>query len=267
MRLFSAYNGRKKEGEELDSFITWIGGKRLLRKQIIEMFPREGIEKYVEVFGGAAWVLFGKDPHPKEVYNDIDGELVNLFRMVKEHPEALEKEISLKLNSREEFFFQLERAPKDLTELQRAARLYYLIRASFGADVRSFGCSARTDVSMIKNLQGVHERLKNVLIEHKSYEDLIKAQDGPKTLFYLDPPYHGTENKYKVSSGWRDEEHERLKNVIEGIAGYWVLSYNDDEFIRELYKEYEIIPLERCNNNGHKDGKKGTFKELVIRNY
>ena len=76
----------------MNSFISWVGGKKLLRKEIIKKFPKEEIEKYVEPFGGAAWVLFGKTPHSKEVYNDINGELVNLFRMVKYHPEALQQQ-------------------------------------------------------------------------------------------------------------------------------------------------------------------------------
>ena len=71
----------------MDSFISWIGGKRLLRKKIIEQFP-ESFDRYIEVFGGAGWVLFGKDKHADmEVYNDVNGELVNLFRCVKYHPE------------------------------------------------------------------------------------------------------------------------------------------------------------------------------------
>lgn len=88
----------------MDSFISWIGGKRLLWKEIIKRFPVEGVEKYVGPFDGAACVLLGKEPHKKEVYSDINEELVNLFYMVKYHPDALQNELDLMLNSREEFF-------------------------------------------------------------------------------------------------------------------------------------------------------------------
>lgn len=71
----------------MDSFISWIGGKKLLRKRVVEEFPDSNTyDRYVEVFGGAGWVLFSKDKHAEmEVYNDANGNLVNLFRCVKYH--------------------------------------------------------------------------------------------------------------------------------------------------------------------------------------
>ena len=81
----------------MNSFISWIGGKKLLRRQILEQFPDPGtFDRYIEVFGGAAWIMFAKEQHAKlEVYNDVNGQLVNLFRVVKYHPEALQKELEL----------------------------------------------------------------------------------------------------------------------------------------------------------------------------
>lgn len=74
----------------MDSFISWVGGKKALRKIILEQFPAE-YGRYIEVFGGAGWILFAKERRVKlEVYNDMDGRLVNLFRCVKYHPEALQ---------------------------------------------------------------------------------------------------------------------------------------------------------------------------------
>ena len=135
----------------MDSFIGWVGGKKQLRKEIIKRFPAGGVKKYVEVFGGAGWVLFGKEAHEKEIYNDVNSELVNLFRMVKNHPDALEQEISLTPNSREGFVRQRAQCPEGLTELQRAARMYYLIRVSYGCKTDTYGLNHR-DASVIKNL-------------------------------------------------------------------------------------------------------------------
>ena len=88
----------------MDSFISWIGGKKLLKKQIIQEFPQE-YDRYVEMFGGAGWVLFSEErPKILEVYNDINGDLVNLYRCVKCHPEAIQKELQGLLMSRELFF-------------------------------------------------------------------------------------------------------------------------------------------------------------------
>ncbi len=243
----------------MDSFIAWIGGKRLLRKEIIRRFPTEGIEKYVEVFGGAAWVLFDKEPHKKEVYNDFNGELVNLFRMVKCHPEALEQEIALMLVSREEFCRMRAQRPEDLTELQRAARMYYLIRASYGAKISSFGCRGK-DVSAIRDLYKVHERLKKVLIENQTFEECIQKQDGERTLLYCDPPYFETEGYY--GTGFCKKDHYRLAELLKAAKGKWILSYNDADFIRELYEGYRIDAVERSNNLS-----KGRYRELIIRNY
>ena len=90
----------------MDSFISWIGGKKALRKIILEHFPESGeYERYIEVFGGAGWVLFSSDRHAKmEVYNDVNGELVNLFRCVKYHPDAIQDELRYILMSREQFY-------------------------------------------------------------------------------------------------------------------------------------------------------------------
>ena len=250
----------------MDSFISWVGGKRLLRKEIIKRFPTEGVEKYVEPFGGAAWVLFGKEPHKKEVYNDINGELVNMFRMAKYHPEALERETGMMLNSREEFFRQRNMKAETMTELQRAARMYYLIRASYGAKVNTFGVGFR-DVSAMRNLQAVHKRLAKVLIENKGFAEILKGHDSEKTLFFLDPPYHGTEMLYEIEGGFGEEEHRQLAEMLRGPKGKWILSYNDDDFIRGLYEGYRMEEVERLNNMGEANGGEKTFRELIIRNY
>ena len=86
----------------MNSFISWIGGKKLLRKKILEQFPeQEFFNRYIEVFGGAGWVLFSSDKHaPMEVFNDVNGELINLYRVVKYHPEALQNELEWLLMSR-----------------------------------------------------------------------------------------------------------------------------------------------------------------------
>lgn len=250
----------------MDSFISWVGGKRLLRKEIIKRFPVEGVEKYVEPFGGAAWVLFGKEPHKKEVYNDINGELVNLFRMAKHHPEALEQEVGMMLNSREEFFRQRDMKTETMTELQRAARMFYLIRASYGAKLNTFGVGFK-DVSAIKNLQAVHKRLARVLIENKGFPEILKGHDSEGTLFFLDPPYHGTEGFYEIEGGFGEKEHRQLAEMLKGLKGKWILSYNDDAFIRGLYEGYRIEEVERMNNMGVANGGEKTFRELIIWNY
>jgi DNA adenine methylase len=113
--------------QKMNSFISWVGGKKLLRNKITELIPK-GIERYVEVFGGAGWVLFNKDKHANiEIYNDYNSELVNLFRCAKFHTPELQRELSYVLNSREVFHnFLNEYKREGMTDIQKAARYMML---------------------------------------------------------------------------------------------------------------------------------------------
>jgi len=199
----------------MNSFISWVGGKRLLRKEIISLFPSDGFDSYIEVFGGAGWVLFGKDKHANfEIYNDISGELVNLFRCVKYHCGELRRELSLTLNSREMFNdYRSQIKAQGLTDIQRAARFFMLIKVSYGSDRHSFGCIKKNMVKMTEYLDKVSERLNSVLIENKSYDGLIALYDRPTALFYLDPPYHGTEKYY--DNKFTDTDHKKLSGMLK----------------------------------------------------
>lgn len=250
----------------MNSFIAWIGGKKLLRKSIMERFPKEGCSRYIEVFGGAGWVLFGKEPGKElEVFNDVDSNLINLYRCIKYHCSELQKELNWLSVSREQFFdnkSQLE--ARGLTDIQRAARYFHIIKVSFGANKKSFGTNKINFENSIEYLTEVQERLKGVVIENKDFESLINVYDRQGSLFYLDPPYHDTEKYYDTAFTY--EDHLRLKSVLDNIKGKFILSYNDDEFIRELYKDYCIESTSRNNNLTNK--KRSTmFKEVIIRNY
>ena len=138
---------------------------------------------------------------------------------------------------------------------------YIQIKTSFGADTRTFGCACKNLSS--DYLTQVEERLKSgkgVVIEHKDFENLINVYDRPNSFFYCDPPYHKTEKYYDAE--FAETDHERLNSCLKSIKGQFILSYNDDEYIRSLYKDFDIIPVERQNNLG-----KGKFKELIIKNY
>ena len=251
----------------MDSFMKWIGGKKLLRKQIAERLP-EKMEQYVEVFGGAAWVLFYKERYAaKEVYNDINSELVNLFRMVKYHPEAVEKELEYMLNSREMFLDMRDADVSRKTEIQRAARYFFLIKASYGAKLTSFG-GAQRNVLKTGDLQRVQQRLSKVVIENKSFEHLIRARDGEGTVFYCDPPYYQAERYYDMGGpGFGREQHILLRDTLREIRGKFLLSYNDNPFVRELYADFRIEEVERSNNLACAVGGAKRYKELIIRNY
>ena len=243
----------------MNSFISWIGGKKLLRDDILARLPPE-YYKYIEVFGGGASVLFTSDKYaPIEVYNDANGQLVNLFRCLKYHREELQKEIRYYLNSREMFQDCRSRLESSgTTDIQRAAMYYVCIKTSFGADTDSFGCAPKSlDTGRFEDIE---KRLDRVLIDHKDFEELMNQFDRTNALFYCDPPYHTTEKHY--SERFAEADHYRLNAVLKALKGRFILSYNDDDFVRELYKDFDIKTVERQNNLS-----KGSFKEVIIKNF
>lgn len=246
----------------MNSFISWIGGKKILRKTILEQFPAE-YDRYIEVFGGAGWMLFGKEKKGMEVYNDINGDLVNLYRCVKYHPEALQKELDGILMSRELFFDSIQQV-RGLTDIQRAARFFIAIKESFGSGLDSFCIRPKNMEKATEFLSEASERLKMVVIENLDFERLIKTYDRPGALFYLDPPYFDAEKYYP--DRFQPEDHERLKRILDNIKGKFILSYNDCQEIRDLYKGYEIFNIDRENNLAAKNGGK-RYRELIIKNF
>lgn len=251
---------------EMNSFISWIGGKKALRKIILEQFPESGsFDRYIEVFGGAAWVLFGLEkPVELEVYNDVNGELVNLFRCVKYHPAAVQDELSWLLMSREQFFRVRNKDTKYMTDIQRAARFFILIKESFGSDCNSFRVNSRDISGSINYLMEVSKRLNKTVIENLDFEHLIHTYDRNKAFFYLDPPYYDAEKYYP--DRFNPEDHLRLKAALDNIKGRFVLSYNDCPTIRDLYKDYEIISISRHDNLTAKIQSR-RYDEIIIKNY
>ena len=247
----------------MDSFISWIGGKKLLRKKILEQFPSQ-YSRYVEVFGGAGWVLFAEERKTDlEVYNDMDSSLVNLFRCVKHHPDALQKELEWILYSRE-LFFDAREDSRGLTDIQRAARFFVLIKESFGADCHSFGGRRRDMEKAVNYLREVSVRLNQVVVEHMDFERLLKVYGRPDALFYLDPPYFHTESYYDVK--FEPKDHIRLRDALGRVQGRFLLSYNDCEEARELYKGFVILEVDRSSNLSSGVHKK-CYPELIIKNY
>jgi DNA adenine methylase len=251
----------------MDSFIGWIGGKKLLRNEIVKRFP-EKIDRYIEVCGGAAWVLFHKDKHANiEIYNDVNGNLVNLYKCIKYHCPELQRELSFVLNSREMFEdFKAQYNIRGMTEIQKAARFFMLLKISYGSNGRSYGCVKKDIKALTEYLTQIEKRLSSVIIENKDFEDLLKVYDKPNALSYLDPPYYGTERYYDVK--FTLEDHIRLNRVLKSLKGKFLLSYNDCEPIREMYKDFTIEEISRSHNLVSRYSDIGhNYKELLIRNY
>ena len=284
----------------LNSPIPWVGGKRCFRDVIIQSFP-EKYGRYVEVFGGSGTIMFAKQKDKFEVYNDFNGDLVNMFKCIKEKPISLIKELNhFPLHSRLEFnmlldflnrkepefrynqneiqvaeeFFEGQDMDKirnilegkaKMYDVERAAAFYKLIRYSYGSGGKNFGGQPVNLANTLMNLYAASSRLQEVVIECKDFESLIKVQDRPDTFFYLDPPYVDTEGHYMID--FPKEDHIRLYNCLKEIKGNFLLSYNDCEFIKELYKDYTIVEKSRANSLAHRYNPGSEFKELLIANY
>ncbi|MDD3236823.1 MAG: DNA adenine methylase [Candidatus Gastranaerophilales bacterium] len=256
----------KRETKKQDKYlINWIGGKRLLRKVISELIPND-IGSYIEPFGGGAWVLFYKEKWANlEVYNDLDNDLFTLFTVVKYHPEEFAKELQWMYNSRA--LFQHTLASKPVTDIQRAAKFFYLIQRSYGAKgshfatVRNgFASGGKSHLNVINRIWSAADK---VCIENLDYLELIKKYDCDSAFFYLDPPYVQGADYYKTVE--KTFNHKKLRDCLAKIKGRWLLSYDDTPEIRELYKKYTIIEVSRQNTLNN--AVKGTFKELLIKNY
>lgn len=244
----------------------WVGGKRALTKTIVALLPRH--ETYVEVFGGAAWVLFAKEPVRCEVYNDLDGRLVELFRSVKYHPDEFCRELEWLLTSRE-MWAQL-RAHPGMTEIQRAARFYYVLQLAFGSKMGSpsfvSGPSSHNRLLPERvrvTVDAVRVRLGATIIEREDYEAILARFDGPGTAFYLDPPYIGSEGKYAVPFGAAD--HERLCAALGRAAAKWLLTYNDCDWVREAYAPWHQYQVEAPY--GISSGPPVPTQQLIITSY
>lgn len=213
-------------------------------------------------------MLFNQDKHaPLEVFNDIDGHLINLYRCIQHHCGELQRELRLggeqiPPNSRELFLDYLEQLNmRGLTDIQRAARYFYIIRISYGADRRTYGCNKKALTSAIDRLPDIQERLKDVVIENRDFEAVIKTYDRDNALHYLDPPYYQAEKYY---DGFAPEDHERLLRCILNLKGRFILSYNDHPEIRLMYKEFNIHEAERQSPLVNKNGSGTVYKELII---
>lgn len=250
----------------MKSFLSWVGGKKLLRSVIAQEFP-EKYKRYVEVFGGAGWLLFYEERSAHEVYNDVNKNLVNLFKCVKYHACELQRELDFMMNSRSMFREYISQMNSEgLTDIQRAARFFQIIKTSYGSKCETYGAVRKDMRSATEYLTDVQNRLSKVVVENKSYDEILEKYDSEETLFYLDPPYYKSEKYYHSDFG--EEQHKHLSILLHNIEGKFILSYNDEEFIRDLYKDFTIIEVERNNNlNSRYHHKDQRYRELIIKNY
>lgn len=248
--------------------IKWMGGKRRLVDRILPFIPAHTC--YVEPFAGGA-ALFFMRPYvsDSEVINDINGELVNLYRVVQNHLEEFVRQFKWALSSRKVFEWQQMTRPETLTDIQRAARFYYLQQLAFGGKIagQTFGTATTSGpglnlLRLEEQLSAAHLRLANAQIEHLPWQECITRYDRPHTFFYLDPPYWQTEG-YGVEFGW--DQYREMAKLLGQLQGKAIISLNDHPDVRACFNGFHIESTDiRYTVGGAGEGKSSDAKEVLI---
>ncbi|HEY4877185.1 MAG TPA: DNA adenine methylase [Puia sp.] len=232
----------------------WYGGKFSHLDWLLPLLPE--CHHYCEPFAGSAAVLLNKKPSAVETYNDIDGEVVNFFKTLRNKPAELERQIALTPFSREELHVAVNGNKADITDVERARRFYVRARqtrtglAQTSSVGRWANCKETSRAGMsgavsrwlggIDQLKDIAQRLVRVQIENRPAIDVIKLYDSNKTLFYCDPPYvhatRGDKKAYKFEMN--DQEHIELGKTLNKIKGNAAISGYRCELMDKIYKNW-----------------------------
>jgi DNA adenine methylase len=249
--------------------IPWVGGKRRLASQILSFFPAH--DCYVELFcGGAALYFLKPDMAKVEVINDVDGELINLYRVVQNHLEEFIKQFKWSLTSRTMFDWLKHAHCPGLTDIQRAARFYYLQQHAFGGKRygQNFGTATTArPINLLRieeNLSDAHIRLSGTYIEQESWDKCFKRYDRPHTFFYADPPYWQLTG-YDVEFGM--DQYELLAQCMREAKGKVMVSLNDHADMREVFRGFRFEELKIKYSVGSSNRRDKVSNEIIICNW
>lgn len=248
--------------------LRWHGGKWKLANWIISHLPRHRV--YVEPFGGAASVLLKKPRSYCEVYNDLDGEVVNLFRVARDRGDELRMALELTPFARDEFFDSHHETTDPLEQARRTVARAFM---GFGSNAHNKATGFRansnrrgtTPAHDWRNYPGafgaVIDRLRGVVIENRPAIDVMRAHDGCETLHYADPPYvMGTRDAgHDYRHEMTDKDHENLAEYLHGVSGSVVLSGYRCEMYDELYRDWK-----RIDKNALADGARKRIESLWL---
>ncbi len=267
-------------------FLKWVGGKRQLMNDIEPLIPSK-ISTYYEPFIGGGAVLFNQQPK-KAVINDYNSELINVYEVVKDNVEELIKDLSKHQNETEYFYGiraqDRQEGFEQLSALERASRIIYLNKTCFNGlyRVNSSG-EFNTPFGRYKNPNIINETVLRAVSRYLNdndiqllsgdFEDALKgARKG--AFVYLDPPYDPVSKSSNftgyVEGGFGSEQQERIRDVCiklnqKGIR--FLLSNSATPFIKDLYKDFEIIEVDAKRHINSVASKRGSVTEILVRNY
>lgn len=246
---------------------SYIGGKFRLSRKIVSSFCPH--ELYVEVFAGSAAVLFEKPKERNEVLNDLNGDIVNFFEQCRENMEGLKRRAKFRLYSRALFERYRAEPLASLPPVERAYRFWHLLKCSYGGRLcvarkadgsrpgragspkpgmkgfynPSFGQTRNSPHCALRfsdaEVEAWHERLSGVIIENRPWQEILERHDREGALFYLDPPYYGSEGAYSEGLFQRPEYAE-MAEMLAGMKGRFLLSLNDRPEVREIFGAFRL---------------------------
>jgi DNA adenine methylase len=236
--------------------LDYFGGKFRISKKVIEHLPKHEI--YIEPMCGAASVLLRKPPSDIEVINDVHGDVVNFFRVLRDNYEELQNKLKLTPYAREEYYSCKE---KTNCPIEQARRTYVRSWLGIGNSIHKHNgfqravskkTAVRAWINHIDGLEIYANRLRSVVIENIDYRQIISKYDRYDSLFYVDPPYLLCTRKgiHKYLHEWNDEDHEELVEILKTIKGKCVLSGLDNKIYDQLtgWKKVQIPTRNRCNH-------------------
>ena len=235
----------------------WYGGKFSHLDWLLPLLPKT--THFCEPFGGSAAILLNREPSSVETYNDIDSEVVNFFRVLREQKETLIEAIGLTPFSREEFELAITQPTQDISDLERARRFFVRARqvrsglAQTASSGRWANCLLTSRAGMggavsrwlgsVEGLSEIVQRLLRVQIENSPAIDVIKRYDSAETLFYCDPPYpHSSRGDSKAYAyEMTDKQHQELAQVLHNVEGKVALSGYRCDLLDELYSDWHYV--------------------------
>jgi len=245
----------------------WYGGKFSHLNWLLPLLPK--CHHYCEPFAGSAAVLLNREPSPVETYNDIDGEVANFFRVLRDNKDELVEKIGLTPFAREEFYKAVTKNPVRVEDQVERARLFYTRarQARTGlAQTASLGrwanCKNTSRAGMsgvvsrwlgaIEDLPHIAMRLMRVQIENRPANEIIRLYDDKDTLFYCDPPYVHDSRTDKKAYGYEmiDAEHRQLAYTLKRCKGKVAISGYRCALMDELYKDWKRVdaPEKMCHS-------------------
>ena len=261
---------------KLLNLFPYFGGKYRMVKKLLPLFPKHF--SYVEPFCGSCVVLLNKVPANKEVINDSYNEIYNLFTVVKNKPKEFYDSFKYTFTSRSYFNYVSNMNTDNLTDVQRAHRFFYFIchvynNAPTNTVFRTYVHKAsKLDYNNIQNkIDKVYDRLKNVVIECLDYVDVVSKYDHERTFYFIDPPYFYTKTKsgrrYEYTDTFETKDFLRLSSILKEIKGKFLMTINDCEFIRDVYRDFNLSTIDTtygCNSRMNGIAK---HTELLVSNY